>query len=235
MPERRADYRFARRPAWIAGHLLAGTTVVLMVGLGLWQLDRLDARQARNELVVARAAAEPVDVGEAIDPGSAPDAVDELRFAAVTATGSYEGESVVVRVTQDGLSGGRVFSPLVLDDGEVVMVLRGFVAQQPDGQVVAPDPPEGEVVVDGLAFPIRRLEPLTRQALDEASSTGDGARLPVVVQATTPDGPDLRVVPPPELGDGPHLSYAVQWFLFAGVVAVGYPLLLRRRARQAGS
>ena len=235
MPDRRADYRFARRPAWIAGHLLAGSTVVVFVALGFWQLDRLDARKAQNELVVARAAAEPVDVGESLDPGSDAQAVDELRFAAVTATGTYEGEAVVVRATQDGLSGGRVFSPLALADDEEVMVLRGFVAQRTDGTIPVPEPPAGEVTVDGFAIPIRRLEPIARQSLDDSAATAAGERLPVVVQATEPDSDQLEVVPPPDLDDGPHLSYAVQWFLFAAVVAVGYPVLLRRRARQVGS
>jgi cytochrome oxidase assembly protein ShyY1 len=235
MSDRRADYRFARRPAWIAGHLLAGATVVLFVALGFWQLDRLDARKAQNELVAARAAAEPVDVGEALDPGSDAQVVDEIRFAAVTATGTYEGEAVVVRATQDGLSGGRVFSPLVLADGEEVMVLRGFVAQAADGTIVAPAPPPGEVTVAGVAIPVRRLEPITRRSLDDAAATAAGARLPVVIQASEADSDQLQVVPPPDLGEGPHLSYAVQWFLFAAVVAVGYPLLLRRRARQVGS
>jgi surfeit locus 1 family protein len=235
MSDRRADYRFARRPAWIAGHLLAGATVVLFVALGFWQLDRLDARKAQNELVVARAAAEPVDVGEALDPASDAEAVDDLRFAAVTVTGTYEGEAVVVRATQDGLSGGRVFSPLVLADGEEVMVLRGFVAQGSDGSIPAPEPPTGEVTVEGFAIPVRRLEPIARQSLDDAASTADGERLPVILQASEADSDQLQVVPPPDLDEGPHLSYAVQWFLFAAVVAVGYPLLLRRRARQVGS
>ena len=235
MPERRADYSFARRPAWIAGHLLAGSMLVLFVIAGFWQLDRLDQRKAQNELVVARSSADPVDVGEALDAGSTDAEADALRFAAVTATGTYAGEPVVVRVTQDGISGGRVFSPLALDDGEEVMVLRGFVGQQPDGSVVAPDPPAGEVTVEGLGFPIRRLEPVTRQALDASAADAGTERLPVIVQATTADSPELRVVAPPDLGEGPHLGYAVQWFLFATVGAVGYPLLLRRRARQADS
>jgi surfeit locus 1 family protein len=59
--------------------------------------------------------------------------------------------------------------------------------------------------------------------------------LPVVVQAQASapvDAPDtLSPVPIPDLGEGPHLGYAVQWFLFAGVVVVAYPLLLRRQAR----
>jgi cytochrome oxidase assembly protein ShyY1 len=235
VPGRTADYRFARRPAWIAGHLLAGSVLVLFVAAGLWQLDRLDQRQAQNELVVARSSAEPVDVGEALDPDSTAEEVDELRFAAVTATGTYAGEPVVVRVAQEGTSGGRVFSPLVLDGGDQVLVLRGFVTQQPDGSLVAPPPPDGEVTVEGLAFPIRRREAVTRRALDDADLEAEGGLLPVVIQATTADGDGLQVVPPPDLDEGPHLSYAVQWFLFAGVVAVGYPVLLRRRARQAGS
>jgi cytochrome oxidase assembly protein ShyY1 len=62
--------------------------------------------------------------------------------------------------------------------------------------------------------------------------------LPVVVQLKTSapgDDPSLAPIPLPELGDGPHLSYAVQWFLFAAVAAVGYVLLLRREAASAGT
>ena len=115
------------------------------------------------------------------------------------------------------------------------MVLRGFVAQGSDGTIPVPAPPPGEVTVEGFAIPVRRLEPIARQSLDDAASTAAGARLPVIVQASEADSDQLQVVPPPDLDEGPHLSYAVQWFLFAAVVAVGYPLLLRRRARQAGS
>jgi surfeit locus 1 family protein len=39
------------------------------------------------------------------------------------------------------------------------------------------------------------------------------------------------LLPEPEQDEGPHLSYAVQWFLFATVGAIGWPLLLRKTAR----
>jgi surfeit locus 1 family protein len=42
--------------------------------------------------------------------------------------------------------------------------------------------------------------------------------------------PPLLVLGPPELDEGPHLSYAIQWFIFATIAAVGYPILLRRVA-----
>jgi len=37
--------------------------------------------------------------------------------------------------------------------------------------------------------------------------------------------------PAPELGDGPHLSYAIQWFAFAGIVILGMGALIRKQAR----
>ena len=39
-------------------------------------------------------------------------------------------------------------------------------------------------------------------------------------------------VPEPELSDGPHLSYAGQWFLFTLLTLIVYPLMIRRRARR---
>ena len=35
----------------------------------------------------------------------------------------------------------------------------------------------------------------------------------------------------PEPTEGPHLAYAVQWFIFTTIAVVGYALLLRRVAR----
>jgi cytochrome oxidase assembly protein ShyY1 len=40
------------------------------------------------------------------------------------------------------------------------------------------------------------------------------------------------VLPTPATDDGPHLSYAVQWFLFAGVGLIGWPVLLQRTGRE---
>jgi len=38
--------------------------------------------------------------------------------------------------------------------------------------------------------------------------------------------------PAPEPGDGPHLSYAIQWFAFAGIVILGMGALIRKQARE---
>lgn len=202
-----------------------------MVSLGFWQLRRLDERRDRNALIEARATEAPVPVGRVVDAGDGVEVTDPLRFRAVTAAGAYAEPTVSVRTTQNGAPGGYVLTPLALDGGEVVVVLRGFAGIPPDGGVAEPAPPSGEVAVEGLAIPLDRLPGPTRRGAEEA---GGGGALPVVVQLTASEPADdatLTPVPVPDLDDGPHLNYAVQWFLFAAVTAGGYPFLLRRRAR----
>ena len=64
----------------------------------------------------------------------------------------------------------------------------------------------------------------------------DGDLLPGYVQLESQDPAlttaDPTPVPREPLGEGPHLNYAVQWFIFTTVALVGYPLILRRRARE---
>lgn len=233
MPAPGADYRFARRPRWIAGHLLVVLLATLFVNLGLWQLRRLDDRQATNAAIESRAALAPEPVEDLADPSTGGDDLDELRFRRATAAGAYvEGADVAVRATQDGRSGGRVFSLLDLGDGVALVVLRGFTPPADDGSLTAPPPPAGAVEVEGLLVPRTRLEGTFERGVEDLVGDRAGV-LPVVLQAATADGEGLVAVPPPDLGDGPHLAYAVQWFLFTAVGVVGYPVLLRHRAREA--
>ena len=52
------------------------------------------------------------------------------------------------------------------------------------------------------------------------------------LQSAQPKDSDfLRLLPLPATDEGPHLSYAIQWFIFATVGAVGWPLLLRKQGR----
>ena len=58
--------------------------------------------------------------------------------------------------------------------------------------------------------------------------------MPVFLQLTESDPPPGEVpiiLPPPDTDEGPHLGYAFQWFIFATVGAVGWPLLLRKTAQ----
>jgi surfeit locus 1 family protein len=58
------------------------------------------------------------------------------------------------------------------------------------------------------------------------------AILPVYVQAAgtaRADGMPVAGTPVLELTEGPHRGYAMQWFAFAAILVVGYPIYVRRR------
>lgn len=248
-------YRFALRPGWIVSHLVVLAIVVAFVNLGIWQLRRLDEVRERNAQLAERLAEAPVDVaalaaGDDVDP----DAVEDRR---VTATGTYRADEVVLirGRSLDDAPGSWVVVPLELSDGRVVAVNRGWIRN--DGRHTAvPEEnravPEGEVTVAGITHPTQergtlgaedppdgRLDSLARIDLERLDQQVDGDLLPVWVQLTeaeagAPEGSPKLLDPPVVNDEGPHLSYAVQWAIFTVIALVGYPLILRRTARERG-
>jgi cytochrome oxidase assembly protein ShyY1 len=250
---RRRTAPFWLRPKWLLGHVLVVVLVALFVLAGLWQLRRHDDRQSRNAEIRSRAGLPTAPVGEVVPEGAGLDDVDSLEFRPVEANGTYDAEAeVFVRPRSlDGLPGWHVVTPLVLDDGRAVLVTRGFAPYSGglDGARENGAPPTGEVVVTGLAFPTQEregigptdpaegtLEELARVDIARVAQQYDRELLPVYVQLQSQDPPQPagfpQLVPPPETDDGPHFSYAVQWFLFAGVGLVGWPVLLWRTGRE---
>ncbi|NLD75839.1 MAG: SURF1 family protein [Acidimicrobiales bacterium] len=246
-------YRFALSPRWIVSHLFVLALVVAMVSAGLWQLRRLDEKRDRNDVVEARTAQAEVDVEGLADPGDF-DAAGDLQYRRVRASGEYlADEEVLVRSRSlNGAPGSWVLTPLLLDDGTAVVVNRGWISNSGALEAVptASRAESGPVEVSGL---VRLTETrgrfgaedpaegvLTNLARADVARLGqqlDVAVMPFFVQlqvqrpeASSTDPP--KPVPAPALDEGPHLSYAVQWFIFTTVAVVGYPLILRRRARE---
>lgn len=254
---RRVSWRFALRPKWIIRHVAVAALVVAMVLLGLWQLRRLDEKRDYKALVDARQEAPVAEVREVVPADAAVDdaAVDAVLYRSVTATGAYDdaGTVVVENRSLNGASGAWVLTPLRLEDGSGVVVNRGFIGFDSEGTIVPPPAPGGSVAVEGLVFPSQQrgrigprdpaegtLEVLARVDLDRLEAQVDYDVLPAYVQlvASDPgeerpasDAPTLVPLGPPEPDEGPHLSYAAQWFIFTVIAAGGYGLLLRRVAR----
>jgi cytochrome oxidase assembly protein ShyY1 len=242
-----AKARFLLRPRWLLSHLFVIMLVITMVNLGFWQLRRLDEKRDRNALAEARAELPVVPVEDLLAPGDGDGEVDAARFREVTATGTYdEAATVVVRNrSQDGIAGAWLVTPVELDGGARVGVLRGFVPLGADGTAFPAPAPPGDVTVEGLVVDPGRFDGTAPGDLAPLLAA-DGV-LPGLVLATssTPAEPAaagadtvgrdaILPVPPPELSEGPHLSYAVQWFIFSTIAVVGYPLVLRRVVARRG-
>jgi surfeit locus 1 family protein len=245
----RPSARFLLRPRWLLSHVLVALLVVTMVNLGFWQLRRLDEKRDRNALIESRTEM-PVAPVEDLLPLGDDGAVGEARFRRVTAEGTYDdGDTVVVRNrSQEGVAGAWLVTPLELDDGTRVGVLRGFVGLGGDGEPAEAPPPGGRVTVEGVVVDPdsfdgtapRDVAPL----LDEEGvrpglvlATGSEPPEPAAAEQGQAGRDSLVPVPPPELSEGNHLSYAVQWFIFSTIAVVGYPIVLRnvvqRRGREA--
>ncbi len=246
-------YRFALRPWWLLSHLLVVALVVLMVNLGFWQLRRLDERRTANALVLERGEAALVPLDELVPADAGTEVGTSLAFRRATATGTYavEDEVLVRNRTLEQQPGYWVLTPLVTGPDEAVVVNRGWVPL-PIGDSGVPlidaPPPAGVVTVTGLVAASQErgsfgptdpeggeLEVLSRADVARLDQQVDEALAPVVLQLEAQDpasGAALpTVLPPPTLSEGSHQSYAVQWFIFSTIAVVGYPLVLRRTAR----
>lgn len=237
-----AKASFLLRPRWLLSHLFVLVLVVVMVRLGFWQLDRLDQRQERNDLLTSRQEEPAVPVEDLLPADAGGAAVDAARYRTVTVTGTYEpGETVVIyNRSQDGVPGAWLLTPMVLESGDRVAVIRGFVSGDPqrlEGDA-AYDPPSGGVTVTGTVVSPTGLDGTAPQDVDPVLERPDTLPGLVMAQESEPpeSSPELVTVPLPDLTEGPHLSYAVQWFIFSTIAAVGYPIVLWRLVqRRAGA
>lgn len=243
--------RMFLRLKWVVTHLVVLAIAVTFVSLGLWQLRRLDERRADNERIAQNMGGDARPLAEALEQyGNDPDA---LSYRRVVVTGTYRpADEVLLTPRSNGRRAGHhVVTPLELDDGQAVLVDRGWVPFEDDEPPVEDAaPPQGRVTVEGILLPtveaVRygavnggdRITFLSTVDVDRLQPQVDVVLLPVSVllQQQRPASGELPIPgAAPEQSEGPHQSYAWQWFSFAAILVVGYPLLLRRSLAAAES
>jgi cytochrome oxidase assembly protein ShyY1 len=240
-------YSFAFRGRWLVGHLLVLAIAALFVRLGVWQLDRLDEVRTLNRTIEAREGMAVVPLhgllGNDLDPRGG-------AYRRVTAAGTYDPDSEVA-VQFRALNGepGRYLLTALRTSRGVLAVNRGWVpASGPDVPIpFEAAPAGGSVQVTGVLLPFeedgrvvegppgtRTITRIDQTLLSEAAGEPSDRLFPLHLQLgqQSPSAARLPVpVPLPGLDEGPHLSYAIQWFLFTVIGLCGWPLLVRRSAR----
>jgi len=233
---------------WPTTLSLAG--ILVMIGLGAWQVQRLNWKQDLIETIAARTAMAPRQIPAARDWPVLD--VAALRYLPVTASGRflhryerYVFTSLKVSRGRHGGPGYWVVTPLELADGTgYVLVNRGFVpdrmhdpATRAAGQVA------GVVAVRGLVRQSQRPSPFTpddnRRAniwytMNVAALAADIGLSPVapfVIDATASGAPGTL----PQARDSRvqitnnHLSYAITWFALALCLAAVYIVFSTRK------
>jgi len=248
----------AHKRPWLGPLLFVVVAVgaVVMIALGIWQLQRLGERRAANAQIRARLAQPPADLSQ--QSGGLPE------YTPVLAKGSYDftNEIVLRNRAHDQEPGVHVLTPLRLaGSDQAVLVDRGWIPYteaDPAARAIY-DRPTTVVTVTGLA----RLSQTSTFFLLPADPTASPAEprlyswfwinlpqiqgqipyplLPFFLEAAPLA--DQSILPVSgyddiDLSDGPHLSYAIQWFSFTAILIAGSLVLWRQtrlRARRSAA
>ena len=220
---------------------MTAAACVAFVLLGNWQARRAEAKRALGAELERSLKSPPADLSTVIDARS-------LVHKRVLARGRFVAERTVLldNKLRRGRPGYEVVTPLALAGSEWhVLVNRGWIAA-PASRETLPDvrTPSGELTVVGIALERlpHALQPgaaptgKLRQNLDIGAFAAEtGLRLqPLVIEQHSDTGDGLaREWPRPDFGIERHESYALQWYLFAGLAIVLLAVLSIRRVPAA--
>lgn len=238
---------------WILTTLLVIAGVAICIRLGIWQLDRLAWRREFNQRAEAQITAPVLNFNQNL----VPDQLYEMEYRSVSVTGSYDFSQEILLRNQvyDSRLGYHVFTPLKIDGSELaILVERGWIPfdeaspgargkfyepgqvtvkgilrrslDQPDVVGGSPNPTlaPGETHIDAWSY--INLDQIQQQT---------SLKLAAVYLQQSPDPAwtkmPYREVKIPEISEGPHMGYALQWFSFATILGLGYPFFIKKQLR----
>lgn len=232
---------------------LIGFTIVtlgalaLLIGLGVWQLQRLEWKRGLIEEIETRTKAPPISLAEAL--AKTKDGGDP-SYLHVRVTGRFENDKERhLYAIADGAPGWHLITPLVTDDGDTLLVDRGFVPDAMKEQATRPQSLiEGETSVTGLVRVPESKSTFTPDTdpdrdlwyyrdLDGMARSMFGDKPPNLAPffleaeesgppGSWPRGGQTRLDLPNN-----HLQYALTWFLLALAVLVIYAVYVRQALR----
>ena len=244
---------------WVTLIVLA--LMALFARLGIWQLDRLEQRRAANAQLVAALDSSPIDLNDAIEgyrllaPG---EISDDLANRDVEVRGTYDfsGQRIVKLQSWNGRAGVHLITPFLIEGTDTaILVNRGWI---PDADYAAGNAYDSDTGTQMIKGYIALTETISRRTPDAIVPVDPGTELfrvdiatlsdfvpyplaPFYLKLIPGDGtPASLPVPVPkevDLSEGPHLDYALQWFVFSIGLGVAYVVYVYRslRRRESGA
>lgn len=218
--------------------LIALALIVLCFIAAEWQYSRGVDRHQRNFLIKENIAAPEMVLGDAASD------LTKNEWRTVNTEGVFDASQTILLRNRyfEGKYGFEFLTLFTSSQGEKFWVDRGWIIAGKDALTapVIPDTPTGTVEVTGR---LRLDTSLPRGSFFALPASGSGliskwnAQNEVVTEGFYLDllrGSTAELTPNvsaqlPELSDGPHMAYALQWVFFAGLV--GYGRILIRRSR----
>jgi len=243
-------FKFLLTPKWIATTLACILVLPGFQALSAWQWQRLDARNIYNNEILGKISEPPVVLNDLLVPNSDPSSAQpDTAWRSVEATGTWlPQEQVLVRKKSlESDLGLWVVTPLQLTDGSVVMVNRGWTpaANSAVDSPTLAEIPSGEVEVlgrvrevtprDGVAptdLPPGQVDQIIPLEIMDTPETVSNIYLEMTASRPESRTSEIRELPAPEITEGPHRSYAVQWILFGIMTVIGWIILVRNEVKE---
>ena len=238
-------WRFAVSRRWFGYLALAIVFAAICVALSQWQVARLHETRAANELVDRNYHSTPRGIASVLPTLTSYS--PKQRWMQVELTGSYlaEDQMLVRNRPLNGQPGFEVLDPLLLADGSVFIVDRGYlpIGNKQDRPDRIPPAPSGTVTV------IVRLQAGEPTLAGRSDTPGELAtiHLPDVARlvglptytgayglmVSESPAADSRPTakPQPQLDEGLHISYAIQWVIFGIMAFFGLWYAIRQEYR----
>jgi surfeit locus 1 family protein len=224
---------------------LSALGLLLLLGLGTWQVQRLQWKEGLIAERNAALAAAPVPLPQTLDAARA------LEFHPVRAEGEFLNDHELYLNAQSfsGDQGFLIVTPFRLGDGQIVFIDRGFVptarkepATRAAGQITGPTTVTGLLRLPeppGTFTPANEPQKNSWFSIDlpaMAQAAGVGSALPFYVDADKTPVPGGWPQGGQTITDLPnnHLQYAITWYALAvALIAIYIRFAIRRRRSNA--
>ena len=243
-------FKFLLTPRWIALTLVFLLALPAFDALSQWQWRRLHQRQQYNVQIEKAQSLPPITeaqlVQKSLNSGlhttySLPSSA-QWRAVDVTGTWDTSAQVLVRKKSLESDLGFWVVTPLVTVDGHRILINRGWTAAT-KGAIDSPSlstPPNGQVEVAGRVqivkprqnpqpqdLPIGQVDTIVPTEVVRNAPVVNNAYLEMTASRPNSLSPELRELPGPEITEGPHRSYALQWIFFAIMTVIGWGVLVR--------
>lgn len=221
------------KPRWLALTFTLLLIIYLFIRLSDWQFDRYDQRIKNNGQIMTALASTPVSINGSND-------LNNLDvWQKITVSGQYiDSQSKLIRKQYlESSLGFYVITPFEVSNEYRILVNRGWIpiGDSANSVQVIPPAPSGKVEITGYVrnfetprknpedLPANQINYLDPSLFLEINDSQNYVQLGL----SNPKDLNVAKIPLPELSNGPHLSYAIQWILFALLLPIGWYILLR--------
>jgi len=225
------------KPRWIALTLFLLILIYLFIRLSNWQFDRYDQRVLRNESTNVALSLAPKKI-DSVSQMSGLKQWEKIELAGIYL--SDQSKLVRKQYLENNL-GFWVITPFKIQNGENILVNRGWIpiGSSASSNQSIPLAPAGTVNLEGYLqpfnesitqpkdLPLNQVNTIDYKYFESAIANN----FYVQVAKSSPMDNQVAIIPLPELSNGPHFSYAIQWILFALLLPIGWYVLLKNETK----